>query len=265
MLNSITLYAAIERTAERVFSKITLQQLLDRDKQPFIKASHITMGRLSAAPRGKKPLDETFLKLKDTAEILQYLTPLPAHRIHILHLQVTDLRRSRIQNRLQGRKQGQRRGETVRMWLPQVLQEGLLSARAVLLVQPLRPWRQLSFGADDYWVFNNFFGTNNFVERSAVSKPPGDLRGVLPCGTASLAHERPLPEALRAQGAQNPPPLLQVVKQQKLTLQAPPRLHDLETAALGKQHKLLAPHLGGDSREELQTGTVEQQADIEYG
>ena len=75
--------------------------------------------------------------------------------------------------------------------------------------------------------------------------------------------------------------MLKVVSQRKLSLQAPPRLHDLATAAQGKQSrrhaqlipefhhfskqlasepqqpgtKFLAPHLGGDSREELQTET----------
>ena len=76
------LFTQLLREQPKGFSKITLQQLLDCDKQLFIQASHITMGRLSADPQGKKPLDETFLKLKDATEILQYLTPLPSHRAH---------------------------------------------------------------------------------------------------------------------------------------------------------------------------------------
>ena len=85
--------------------------------------------------------------------------------------------------------------------------------------------------------------------------------------------------------------MLEVVKQRQLTLQAPPRLHDLATAAQGKQSKrhaqlipefhhfkkqsvsetqqpgtkLLAPHLGGDSREELQTGEIGPQLEPEGG
>ena len=81
--------------------------------------------------------------------------------------------------------------------------------------------------------------------------------------------------------------MLKVVAQRQLSLQAPPRLHDLATAAQGKQSrrhsqlipefhhfskqlasepqqpgtKFLAPHLGGDSREELQTETDGQQSD----
>ena len=76
------LFTQLLREQPKGFSKITLQQLLDCDKPLFIQASHITMGRLSADPQGKKPLDETLLKLKDATEILQYLTPLPSHRAH---------------------------------------------------------------------------------------------------------------------------------------------------------------------------------------
>jgi hypothetical protein len=39
-------------------------------------------GDFQLTPQGTKPLDETFLKLKDATEILQYLTPLPSHRAH---------------------------------------------------------------------------------------------------------------------------------------------------------------------------------------
>ena len=65
--------------------------------------------------------------------------------------------------------------------------------------------------------------------------------------------------------------MLKIVNQHKLTLCAPPRTHDVAIAAQGpefhyfsKQHiaellrlgtKLLAPHLGGSSREELPTET----------
>ena len=62
------LFTQLPREQPKGFSKITLQQLLDCDKQLFIQASHITMGRLSADPQGKKPLDETFLKLKDATK-----------------------------------------------------------------------------------------------------------------------------------------------------------------------------------------------------
>ena len=77
--------------------------------------------------------------------------------------------------------------------------------------------------------------------------------------------------------------MLKVVAQRQLSLQAPPRLHDLATAAQGRHSQLipefhhfskqlasepqqqgtkfLAPHLGGDSREELQTETDGQQSD----
>jgi hypothetical protein len=41
------------------------------------------MGELVSPPENKKPLDKTFEKLKDSNEILQYLTPLSAHKVHI--------------------------------------------------------------------------------------------------------------------------------------------------------------------------------------
>ena len=76
------LFTMLIREQPKNFSKISLQQILDCDKQLFILASHLTMGKLSTSPENRKPLDETFEKLKDSNEVLQYLTPLPAHRVH---------------------------------------------------------------------------------------------------------------------------------------------------------------------------------------
>ena len=76
------LFTQLMREQPKGFAKISLQQLLDCDRQLFIQASHITMGKLAADSQGIKPLDEVFQKLKDTTEILQYLTPLPAQRAH---------------------------------------------------------------------------------------------------------------------------------------------------------------------------------------
>ena len=76
------LFTQLMREQSKGFAKISLQQLLDCDRQLFIQASHITMGKLAADSQGVKPLDEVFQKLKDTTEILQYLTPLPAQRAH---------------------------------------------------------------------------------------------------------------------------------------------------------------------------------------
>ena len=76
------LFAQLLRDQPKGFQRISLQQLLDCDKQLFVQASHITMGKLTDGPQNRKPLDETIEKLKDTNEILQYLSPLPAHRVH---------------------------------------------------------------------------------------------------------------------------------------------------------------------------------------
>lgn len=76
------LFTHLVREQPKGFLKISLQQILDTDKQLFILASHQTMGRLSSSPDQKKPLDEAFEKLKDSNEVLQFLTPLPAQRSH---------------------------------------------------------------------------------------------------------------------------------------------------------------------------------------
>ena len=62
--------------------------------------------------------------------------------------------------------------------------------------------------------------------------------------------------------------MLKVVAQSQLSLQALPRLHDLAYQNFilspsnhnNKDPNPLAPHLGGDSREEPQTGTDGQQS-----
>ena len=60
----------------RGYSRVTLQQIIDCDKQMFVMASHLTMGKLTANPGEKKPLDEAIATLKSSSEILQYLAPL---------------------------------------------------------------------------------------------------------------------------------------------------------------------------------------------
>ena len=76
------LFGHLLREQPKGFAKISLQQIMDTDKQLFILASHQTMGKLSSAPHEKKPLDEAFEKLKESTEVLQFLTPLPAQRVH---------------------------------------------------------------------------------------------------------------------------------------------------------------------------------------
>ena len=76
------LFQQLLKEQPKGFSRVSLQQLLDCDKQLFIHASHETMGKLSSGPGEDKPLDLVVDKLKDSSEILQYLTPLPAARAH---------------------------------------------------------------------------------------------------------------------------------------------------------------------------------------
>eukprot|EP00435_Cladocopium_sp_Y103_P014134 s357_g3.t1 len=76
------LFQQLLKDQPRGFAKISLQQILDCDKQLFILASHETMGKLSNAPDEDKPLDTIIEKLRDSNKVLQYLTPLPAARHH---------------------------------------------------------------------------------------------------------------------------------------------------------------------------------------
>ena len=76
------LYSHLLRDPPRGFAKISLQQILDCDKQLFTVASHRTMGNLQVGPNNVKPLDAIFNELRESGEVLQFLTPLPATRSH---------------------------------------------------------------------------------------------------------------------------------------------------------------------------------------
>lgn len=76
------LFSHLMRDQPRGFSRITLQQIMDCDKQLFTQISHMTMGKLVAGPGDPKPFDVALAKLKDSTEVLQYLTPLPAVKVH---------------------------------------------------------------------------------------------------------------------------------------------------------------------------------------
>ena len=76
------LFQQLLKEQPRGFSKISLQQILDCDKHLFVLASHETMGKLSSGPEEDKPLDAVIEKLRESNEVLQYLTPLPATRQH---------------------------------------------------------------------------------------------------------------------------------------------------------------------------------------
>ena len=70
------LFSHLMKEQPRGYSKVSLQQIVDCDKQLFVMASHMTMGRLNASPGEKKPLDEVITTLKSSSEILQYLASL---------------------------------------------------------------------------------------------------------------------------------------------------------------------------------------------
>ena len=70
------LFSHLLKEQPRGYSRVSLQQIIDCDKQLFIMASRQTMGKLVASPGEKKPLDEAILELKASSEILQYVAPL---------------------------------------------------------------------------------------------------------------------------------------------------------------------------------------------
>ena len=76
------LYSHLMRDQPRGFAKVSLQQLLDCDKELTTLASHRTMGRLTKGPDGVKPLDAVIAELQESNSVLQYLTPLPISRAH---------------------------------------------------------------------------------------------------------------------------------------------------------------------------------------
>lgn len=76
------LFQQLIKEQPKGFSKVSLQQLLESDKQLFIQASHQTMGKLQSIPPQPKPLDAVIDSLKTSSEVLQYLVPLPGNRSH---------------------------------------------------------------------------------------------------------------------------------------------------------------------------------------
>ena len=76
------LFSHLLREQPRGLSKVSLQQVLDCDKQMFTLASHRTMGNLREGADKTRPLDSAMEDLKKSTEILQYLMPLPTSRAH---------------------------------------------------------------------------------------------------------------------------------------------------------------------------------------
>ena len=76
------LFTHLLRDQPRGYSKIGLQQILDCDKQLFTLASHRTMGTLQPGANQVKPLDQVLGELRESSEVLHFLSPLPAVKHH---------------------------------------------------------------------------------------------------------------------------------------------------------------------------------------
>ena len=69
-----------EREPPKGFSRLTLGQIVDADKQLWTLASNNTMGTLTSAPGSVKPLDREIEVLMNSPEILQFLILSRAYR-----------------------------------------------------------------------------------------------------------------------------------------------------------------------------------------
>ena len=76
------LFNHLVKEQPRGFGKISLQQIIECDKQLFILAAHRTMGQLQSSSVADKPLDDVIKSLSASTEVLQYLTPIPAVKVH---------------------------------------------------------------------------------------------------------------------------------------------------------------------------------------
>ena len=121
------LFQQLLKEQPRGFSKISLQQILDCDRNLFVLAAHESMGNLSSNPGDEKPLDGIIEKLRISNEVLQYLTPLPTVRNHEPSLQPSN-RPTKVQKTEKGSKGGGK-GQTKGAPSPSKLQlpEGCVS------------------------------------------------------------------------------------------------------------------------------------------
>ena len=121
------LFQQLLKEQPRGFSKISLQQILDCDRNLFVLAAHESMGNLSSNPGDEKPLDGIIEKLRIPNEVLQYLTPLPTVRNHEPSLQPSN-RPTKVQKTEKGSKGGGK-GQTKGAPSPSKLQlpEGCVS------------------------------------------------------------------------------------------------------------------------------------------
>eukprot|EP00435_Cladocopium_sp_Y103_P008521 s2383_g2.t1 len=232
------LFQQLLRDQPRGFSKISLQQILDCDRNLFVQASHKTMGKLAAGPDEDKPLDDVLDKLKDSNEILQYLAPLPASRAHEAPSQPANPKGPKAPKVDKGGK-GPGKGQPSNPSQKPQLPEGCVThdsenkplcfafqnGRCKFKGPPGKRWA-LSRAAIQAGF--SVLSVDHDATHAQVPMVTLDLTtdsGVailwdilsspnvaaihlgLPCGTASLARERPVAASLRALGVPNPPPL----------------------------------------------------------
>ena len=76
------LFTHLLRDQPSGYSTIGLQQILDCDQQLFTLASRRTMGTLQQGVDQVKPLDKVLGELKESSEVLEFLSPLPAVKQH---------------------------------------------------------------------------------------------------------------------------------------------------------------------------------------
>eukprot|EP00435_Cladocopium_sp_Y103_P041033 s2882_g11.t1 len=222
------LFSHLMREQPRGFSRVSLQQLLDCDRQLFTLASYKTMGNLQRGTDQAKPLDVTFAALRESHEVLQCLTPLPTIKSHEPPSS-SGSRPEKIQKTDKGSQKGTSKGggknasagkaqecrdDAVSHISPPLFVE-LFAGRAAFskaalqaglrvisvdheVVQPFAPIVALDLTTAS--------GTQILWD---ILRSPG-LKAVhlgLPCGTSSRARELPLPKALRLAGVPEPPPL----------------------------------------------------------
>eukprot|EP00435_Cladocopium_sp_Y103_P010287 s5853_g2.t1 len=232
------LFQQLLRDQPRGFAKISLQQILDCDRQIFVQASHKTMGKLSSGPLEDKPLDEVLEKLKDSSEILQYLAPLPATRGHEAPAQPSNPRGPKSPKVDKGGK-GAGKGQPANPAPKPQLPEGCVThdsdnkplcfafqnGRCKFKGPPGKRWAlsraaiQAGFSVlsvdHDAAHAQVPMVTLDLTTESGISIMWDILSSPnvaaihlgLPCGTASLARERPVAPSLRALGVPNPQPL----------------------------------------------------------
>ena len=71
------LFVALQRPQPAGFIRVSVAQLIECDKQLFIRASHALLAKLSADDRGEKPFNAYIDKALRDPELQQYIQPLP--------------------------------------------------------------------------------------------------------------------------------------------------------------------------------------------